>query len=622
METSGYDNAVSFSREASFHISSWRILFILGIFTLTLIPVSSLKDWYSHLLTIQNLQPQSGVTHLSPQVWEIITSKKHELINSLSIPLVVTLFKWGLIGLGIWLLLSKLTLAETFYFRASPFFDKIVKNKKYFLIINFLFLLILTSLLSYTTRQFLPDNVDSVAQLFQAKLFSMGKLYTTPHPLMEFFTQPFFIINQGKWYSQYGPAHAFFLMIGLWIGAPWLVNPLLTACSGLLIYKITERIYNIPTACLAIILFSFSPLVHYYGSGFMNCVTSLFFTLLFLLFLIKSEQETGVLHPLLSGFFLGCIANIRPLTGVTIALPFALYWLYLAWRNPRRHIRNILLMIIGITISLGILFTYNFLTNDSPFLFGAQLYNQIKFPGIKLLGFGKSQFGSVHTLFRAVIHILDKINLLNWQLWGWFIPSLTFIFLFWLIPSEKKIWDFLQLFSILCLISAYFFYAFLYVRYFYSLIPFFVLLTTRGLLTAGESLNYFAKYFTPAKTKGTLYLVLISCILYSTTTNMIPNLFSSTGKQKNQVYNMVSARKLKQAIVFMEPGYGGWGIFMRGFLHNSPNLNTEVIYAKDLGEENQKLIRFYPNRSYYRYSQKNGKGKLENYSIPSLTEGN
>jgi hypothetical protein len=622
LKTSSYNNSPSSSQETAYRITRWRILFVLGIFSFTLIPISSLIEWYNQLLTSQGLQTQSGILYSPMQVWEHIMANRQALMKFMLLPLGKNLFKWGLIGLGIWLLLSKFTLAEIFYVKARPLFDKIERNKIAFLTIIFLFLLILTSILSYTTRQFLPDNMDSVAQLFQAKLFMMGKLYTKPHPLMEFFYQPFFILKQGKWYSQYGPAHAFFLMLGLWIGAPWLVNPLLSACSGLFLYKIAQRIYNTQTACIAIILFSFSPLVYSFGSGFMNCVTSLFFMLLFLLFFIKSEQESSLSNPLWSGFFLGCIANIRPLTGITIALPFALRWLYLAWYDTKRHLKNILVGALGLSIALGILFAYNYLTNGSPFLFGAQVYNQTASYEITMLGFGKSQFGAVHTPFRAIIHMLDKINLLNEELFGWFIPSLLFIFLFWLFPSKKKTWDFLQLFPILCLISAYFFYAFVHVRYFYSLLPFFILLTARGLLTTGESLTYFSKKLTREKAKGTLYLVLIFCVFYNLVINVLPDLLSPVGKQKNLVYNIVSAEGLKQAIVFMEPGYGTWGIFMRGFVHNSPDLNTEVIYAKDLGEKNQNLMHFYPKRSYYRYSQKDGKGKLESYPVPNLTEGN
>jgi len=522
-----------------------------------------------------------------------------------------TLLKWGLIGLGLWLLLGKPSLGERICTRLTPLLEQLLKNKTRFLTVAFLLLLILAALLSYTVRQHLPDNTDSAAQFFHAKIFRMGKLYVSAPRLEEFFSQPFMIINQGKWYSQYTPAHIFFLMLGLGAGMPWLVNPLLSAASLLLLYQIARRLYDDKTACLAVALFIFSPLINFYAAGFMNCVTSLFFTLLFLLYLIKSEQENGLANPLLCGLFLGGIANVRPLTALTISLPFALYWLYLTWRTPRLYLKKLLMIALGLCLGLSVLFTFNYLTNGKPFLFGAQVFNQLYFPGIETIGFGKGQFGALHTPFRALVHALDKLNKLNGQLFGWFIPSLTFAFLFWLLPAKKKTWDYLQLAPIFCLVFAYFFYAFLHVRYFYSLLPFFILLSARGLLSLGEGLTAYFNRLSLPKLKGSLYILLAACILYSFSTNIMPDLLSSSGQEKNQVYNLVKARGLKQALVFMPGGYGGWGVYMRGFVHNSPGLDSEVIYAKDLGGRNRLLMYQYPARSYYRYYQIEGKGRLE-----------
>lgn len=587
-----------------------RIILVLAIFALTLIPVSTIIDWYNQIHTQQGQAITGAVTASPQQIWNFIITNGKPFLAFFG-PLILTvLLKYGLIGFVLWLLLYKLSFAESIYKKIQPVFEKTAINKTRFLIVSFLAFLVLNSLLSYTVRQHLPDNIDSVAQFFQAKLFLQGKLYTTPPPLQEFFTHPFLMPFNNKWYSLYTPAHPFFLALGLLFGMPWLVNPLLTSLSLIFIYQIAQRLYDNKTACLATTLLIVSPFATFYASGFMNACTSLFFTTLFLLYLIKSEQETKFINPFLCGLFLGGMANTRPFTGIAIAFPLAVRWFYLTWREPKNYWKKLSLIIAGSLIGITIIFTYNYLTNGDPFLFGQQAFDKFCARGVKSLGFGKSHWGTVHTVFRSIVHILNRVNQLNGQLFGWFIPSLSFIFAFWLISSKKTTWDYLHLIIISSLIFAHFFHFSFKMRYMYALLPFFTILTARGITVLSEKLPCFFKGISATKLKGSLYVLIIICFLYNVSANILPDLFSSAGKEKNQIYNMVKAQGLKNALVFVEGGFAGWGIYTRGFVHNSPTLDDEVVYALDLSEKNQQLMRHYPNRAYYSYQQKNGKGKL------------
>ncbi len=594
---------------------SWkRILLVVGIFIITVLPVTSLIDLFYQINEQQGQAVTREVLASPVQILQLFINNSQLILNSILTPTLIGLLKWGLILLGIWLSLFKLPLAEKFYSKFNPLAGKIISDKKIFLTTIFLLIVIITSLLSYSIRQHLPDNTDSSAQFFHAKIFAMGELYAAPPApdIQRFFGQPFLMMRGNKWYSQYAPGHIFFLTLGLLIGAPWLINPLLSACTALFLYKTAERLYDIKTASLAAVLFLSSPLINFYAGGFMNCVTSLFFTTLFLLYLVKSEQETGLINPLLCGIFIGGTANVRPLTAFSIALPFALRWLYLTWKDPKRHLNKLLMIILGISISLSVLCLFNYFTNGHPLLFGNLVYNSIGDAGTKTIGFGKSLFGITHTPFRALTHTLQSLNKLNGQLFGWFIPSFIFGLFFWLTPADKKTWDWLHITPILCLLFFYFFYSFSYVRFFYSLLPFFILLTARGILTSSEGIHYYFNKIPLMKVKGSLYLLLGGCLIYSLGTNMLPDMFDlEVGRQKNQVYNIVKSKGVKNALVFMEGGYCNWGIFIRGFVHNSPTLDTEVVYALDRDEDNNTLMRRYPDRTYYRYTQKEGRGKLE-----------
>ncbi len=89
---------------------------------------------------------------------------------------------------------------------------------------------LVTATIAYAVLDHIPHVQDSIAQLFQAKIFKMGALYAPLPPHKEFFDYTN-IINDSRWYSQYPPGHSLLLMLGLFLGAPWLIGPLLGAFS-------------------------------------------------------------------------------------------------------------------------------------------------------------------------------------------------------------------------------------------------------------------------------------------------------------------------------------------------------------------------------------------------------
>jgi hypothetical protein len=77
-------------------------------------------------------------------------------------------------------------------------------------------------------------------------------------------------------------------------------------------------------------------------------------------------------------------------------------------------------------------------------------------------------------------------------------------------------------------------------------------------------------------------------------------------------YNFVSASSLQavdragihNALVFVVSNPPGeWWSYGGVFSANSPTLNGDVVYARDLGAKDAQLMRRYPGRSYYRLNQ-------------------
>ena len=78
---------------------------------------------------------------------------------------------------------------------------------------------LMTAIIAYTVLDHIPHVLDSIAQLFHAKIFKMGKLYASLPPHKEFFDYAH-VINDTKWYSQYPPGHSLILMLGLFLHPP------------------------------------------------------------------------------------------------------------------------------------------------------------------------------------------------------------------------------------------------------------------------------------------------------------------------------------------------------------------------------------------------------------------
>jgi 4-amino-4-deoxy-L-arabinose transferase-like glycosyltransferase len=432
----------------------------------------------------------------------------------------------------------------------------------------------------------------------------MGKLYVSLPPHKEFFDYNH-IINDVKWYSQYPPGHSLLLMLGLFLGAPWLVGPLLGTLSLLIFYLITKNIYrDHRMTYLSSSLFLLSPFFLFMSSSYMNHSSTMFFILLFLYFYLRMFSSDSSINALISGLSLGYAINIRPLTGVAIGIPFICNLLICAYKEREIKIKKVLIFFVGVSLMAILLLLYNYYTNGNPFLFGYQKKYQV-------LGFlGSAQFGPPHTLKEGVINTSNNLIGLNQFLFEWPVPSLIFIFMLFFTTIRKKRWDYLFLLSstILILSCSFYFYQDLCFgpRFYYSLTPFMIILTVRGFLGIPDWLE--KKRFNKRKTEASLYLLLLFCFLY-TFSFSLPSLIKKYSNDywwvTDKIQKTVKKQGISDAIVFIDcwhppdatkPSLLYYG---SGFQFNSPDLKDEVIYALDLKERNSELMNEFPNRYYY-----------------------
>jgi hypothetical protein len=403
-------------------------------------------------------------------------------------------------------------------------------------------------------------------------------------------------INNGRWYSEYTPGHIFMLMLGLIVGAMWITNPLLGSASIVLFYLIGRETFGEKTGRLAALLGIFSPFIIFMSSGFFSHVTTLFYTALFTLFFIKTVKYSKLYHPLIAGISLGIALNARILTAIGIALPYAFYAIYLMFTRRREYLLRFAIMFTGFMLLVGVLAGFNYLTNGHPLLTGYEvLWGKEHHPG-----FGPSPWGIIHTPKRGLIQNLNNLNLLNKYLFEWCIPSTFFVMLLFM-GRRKNRWDYLLFGSAFSLSFVYFFYWFqgwaFGPRLMYESISPLILLTARGILNTPDIMR---ERFHASSSKGqirySLNLVIAFCISIALFVNIPPlvRVYSDDyWGVDTKVQRAVEEENISNAVVFVGSYYGSV------LPLNSPLLDNEIIYARDLGFKNKLMMEYYPDRRYY-----------------------
>lgn len=447
----------------------------------------------------------------------------------------------------------------------------------------------------------MPHVQDNIDQLFHAKIFLSGHLTVPSHEHKEFFDFTH-NINNGKWYSEYPPGHTLMLMLGLILNAPWIINPFLGSVSVVLFYLIGKSLFDETTGRLASLLGGFSPFVIIMSSGFFSHNTSLFFTALFALFFFRTIRTSKFSDSLIAGLSLGICLNARILTAIGIGLPYAFYAVYLMLTKTRVYILCFMVMLAGFLMMVGVLASFNYLTNGHPMLTGYEvLWGSDHNPG-----FGHSAWGEPHTPKRGLIQNLNNLNALNKYLFEWCIPSTFFVMLFFA-GGRRTQWDYLLIASVFSLSFVYFFYWYqgwcFGPRFMYESTCPLILLTARGIIHTPDIIK---KKFQPKLSEGDLRyflsLIIGFCVcvaLYVNVPTLIKLYSDDYWGVNTKVQKAVEREKISNAVVFVNSYYGSV------LALNSPQLDSKIIYVRDLGVKNKLMMDFYPERKYYLASGSN-----------------
>lgn len=464
--------------------------------------------------------------------------------------------------------------------------------------------LIFTTLTSSLLLDRIPHVQDSVAYLWQAKIFAQGRLHMAALPpgIRQFFTEEYIPFFQGKWFTQYPPGQPLMLLLGVWLSQPWLVDPILASAALTLTVLLGRTIFSPPVAWLAGALGLASPFWLFLGSEYMAHPTGLFFGMLFMLAFAQVERAGGTIWACTAGLSAGMLFLTRELTAVGLLAPFAVY----ALLYMRGRWRLAVPAAAAALVPVAFLLYYNWQQMGSPVVSTYAAWQHFY-----KLGFGNDQSPiGAFTPGDGVWNMYHNLSILNAHLFGWPYAVALALAAVPFITLRAQRWDVLLLSSFLCLAIPHMFYwcsCLMYgPRFYYEAIPCLLLLTARGFaVLATLPVNLWSRRLARDQAAATTFpaLLLTALVLFNIRFYMPAQLalYKGYNYSSGQELQVVRRARVHHALVFVAsnpPGF--WATYGNVFFANDPNLRGDIIYAHDLGAADPLLYRYFPGRTHFR----------------------
>jgi hypothetical protein len=367
----------------------------------------------------------------------------------------------------------------------------------------------------------MPHTPDAQAYLLQAKVFAHGVLSLPPPPLTYAFPVPYFGVVHGHWLAQYAPGTSLSLAVGIIIGLPWLVQPLLGVGTLALLFALGRRLYGRHVAMLAVVLGALSPLHAFLVGTYLSHTGTAFFGTLAYYLLICSRWGRHLWLTLLAGAALGMTFLCRELSALLIALPLTVYLVLSAWKRGqgRASVCTLLAWGSGVLPFIVTYGLYNWSLSGNPLVSPRHILNPTDRYGF---GAGYGWWGQ-HTLAAGLVNMDQVLTGLMLDLSGWpYYLSLAMPLVPFVLARASR-WDVLNAaiaFIIVLATIGYFYHGVMYgPRYVYEAAPTLLLLTARGVQVLGDVSATILAALQRPRTGGHIaaHAILIACIM--------PNLF-------------------------------------------------------------------------------------------------
>lgn len=453
-----------------------------------------------------------------------------------------------------------------------------------------------------------PVTDDEWVYQFQADLLSRGKLFALPHPLREFFDNVF-IVNAGKWYGKYPPGHPLLLVPGVALGFPRLLPILLAGLNLFLVYRLAREFLTITQARVATLLLLVSPFFLLTGGTLLSHTTCLTALLVMGLGAARAAATGSLGWGLLAGLGAGFAFLTRPYTALLIGLPIAAAWGWrgsfipagAAGRAPGRSGLRPWLAGLGIAaLFLLVFLAINQVLTGNPFKTGyAAVQGQQRG---QVIGFGEVIPGRLdHTPLSGLVNLGLTVVRLNFWTFGW--P------LSWLFVIAAMLWSPAGRLRVLhwilaaTAVGSVFYFSMGVsdtgpVKY-YEILPVLAILSAAGLSAFDARVSGGRRPGLGALPPALLIvLTLVGWGVFGRVQIMeLRRLTTRIGEPYRAVAALPEPKLLVFTGLLQQPPFDSW-VFSTP--DNLPDQDPRVLYVRDRGGDNQKLIQRMPERAPYR----------------------
>jgi 4-amino-4-deoxy-L-arabinose transferase-like glycosyltransferase len=327
-----------------------------------------------------------------------------------------------------------------------------------------------------------PVTIDELSQRWQASLLTAGRLSARSEAHGEFFSTMQTAELGGRWFSHFAIGGPALLSVGLLVGAPWLVNPLLVGVAAVAVYRFAAATTDELHGRAAAILLALSPFVMFIAASQLDHVgvlAAVWIAIAALPSWLASERTAQATRAAaVIGAALGVAAVIRPYDAALVSLVVALFQLRCAWRR-RPLLRSLVVQVLVGTVPVLVLLLVNRATTGHPFTFA---YDVLNGPEHRP-GFHMSPLGFEHTPRHGLYLVSSYLMRLNIALLGWPVPALALVVatLGW--QRQATRWDHLLLAILGVVLLGYAYYwgegSFQGPRFLYVVAPVLLILTAR-----------------------------------------------------------------------------------------------------------------------------------------------
>ncbi len=293
--------------------------------------------------------------------------------------------------------------------------------------------LIVTALLATFSYQRHPHIPDEVTYVYHARYFAAGFLTMPAPPVPEAFDLDLMSYEADRWYSPMPPGWPAALAIGIWLGAAWLVNPLLAALNILLAYVLLQDLYDLRRARVATLLLCLSPWYLFMAMNFMNHTFATTAALCAAVAVVRARRTGRARWGWAAGMAIGVTSLIRPLDGLIVAGLLGAWSVGLG--GTRLRLAAVVGLVAGSIAAGSLVLPYNRVLSGDPMTNPLNAYfDKYYRPNVNALGFGADRglnwpidpFPG-HSPLDAVVNAGLNISSLNTELFGWSSGSVVFI---------------------------------------------------------------------------------------------------------------------------------------------------------------------------------------------------